>query len=193
MKKICLIGPVDKRIIAYPLIKCLIHLGRTLIVTDDGVYRRFDDEYSTNFTYSQSEFLIVPMVNEDLENEINEKNVGFDYVLYITTNELPESDVIIYCHGVEKSFCSKPVLDVLEDKECGEVYITFSRVEIPKGSNTIRIEPIRDLMAYVFECEEKKEFLPTKSSMLLSLLVKFFEKELDVPKSTLKGLLLRKG
>ena len=41
MRQIQLIGPVDKRAVAYPLFKICDVLGKTLVVTDDANFRRF--------------------------------------------------------------------------------------------------------------------------------------------------------
>jgi hypothetical protein len=191
MKKICLVGPVDKRAIAYPLLKCLMFLGRTLVVTDDSVYRRFSETYETEFGFANSEFSVVPVVTKEVEERINSISSTFEYVLYITTNELPEGmDKILYCHGVEKGIATSGVLSVLENIEYTDVYVTFSRVT---DSEALKMEPSKSIMSYVFECEERKDFVGTTDGSYAAMLHKFFEKELDVPKATIKGLMTRKG
>jgi hypothetical protein len=191
MKKICLIGPVDKRAIAYPLLKCLMFLGKTLIITDDSVYRRFSETYETRFGFAQSEFIVAPVIDKDVIDHVESVSSTFDYVLYITTNELPVGmDKILYCHGIEKGIATSDVLSVLENIDHTEVYVTFSRVA---DNTALKIEPSKSIMAYVFECEDRKDFVGTTDGAYSSMLHKFFEKELDVPKATLKGLLQRKG
>ena len=69
MRKICLLGGVDKRAIAYPLIKVLMFMGKTLVVADDGVYRRFSDDYALRFNYQNSDFIISPLIDEGILEE----------------------------------------------------------------------------------------------------------------------------
>lgn len=192
MKKICLIGPVDKRAISYPLIKTLIFLGKTLIVTDDGIYRRFDEEYNNRFSFENSEFIVTHNIkDEEVKREIEQISSSFDYVLYITTNELPEDcDKIVNCKGVDKGFVSRSVEKEIEKSEHIEVYVTFSKLS---DSSLLKIEPNKSTLSYLAECEDKKEFLSTKDASFATMLSKFFETELDLQKSTIKGLLLRKG
>lgn len=189
MKKICLLGAVDKRAVSYPLLKCLMFLGKVLVVTDDGVYRRFADEYESRFSFENSEFIVTPVIDEEVQKEVDSISHSYDYVVYITTNEIPSGcDKIIYFRGVEKSIASKGTLKVLENMEYKEVYITFSKLQ---DSSALKIEPSKSVMSYVFECEDKKEFVPTKDAGFASMLFTFFEKELDIPKASIKKLLLR--
>lgn len=191
MKTICLIGPVDKRAISYPLIKTLMHLGKTLVVTDDGVYRRFDTEYASRFSFENSDFIVTPVIDRTVQEEVNQIADLYETVLYITTNELPPNcDKVVYCRGVDRAILNLGVLDALEEKEFIEVYVTFSKLS---DNTLLKIEPNKNTLAYIYECEDKKEFLPTKESAYSDMLSKFFESELDIPKNTIKGLLQRKG
>lgn len=191
MKTICLIGPVDKRAIAYPLIKCLTELGRALIITDDSVYRRFSDNYDTEFSYSNSEFRVVTIVDEEVIKEVEQVKTNFEYVLYITTSELPDGcDKVIYAHGVGKSFLGEDLVSSIENKECREVIITMTPV---KDKTIPKITPDKTVMSYIYACEEHKEFLPSKDSGFITMVTTLFEEELEVPKNTIRGLLLRKG
>lgn len=191
MKKICLVGAVDKRAISYPLLKVLMHLGKTLVVSDDGVYRRFSEELETSYGFENSEFLITPVITETVQKEVENKAFQFDYIVYITSNEIPlQCDKVIYCRGVDKGIATKTTLKQLENIEHTEVYVTFSRLE---DSSLLKIEPTKGIMAYIFECEERKEFQATKEVAYASMLEKFFDKELDIPKASIKGLLQRKG
>ena len=187
MKQICLIGPVDKRPIAYPLIKCLMYLGRVLVVADESVYRRFSEDLETDYTHNNSEFHISATPNY---KELKERGEAFDYVVYITTNELPEgNDKVIYCRGINKNICTTPVLKVLDDIEHIEVYLTFSK---PTEEKALKVEPSKGVMTYINECEEQMEFVATKDAAYANMLQKFFEKELELPLKAIKGLLGRK-
>jgi hypothetical protein len=191
MKRICLIGPVDKRAIAYPLIKCMMFLGKTLVVTDDSVFRRFSESYDLNFGLANAEFIITPVIDKTVLTHVTSVESSFDYILFLTTNELPpDCDKVLYCHGVEKGFCSSGVLKALENVEYTEVLVTFSKVT---DTSVVKIEPSKSVMTYIFECEDKKEFVESADSSYASMVEQFFTKELDVPKKTLSGLMRRKG
>lgn len=190
MKRICLIGPVDKRAIAYPLIRCGMFLGKVLVVTDDGVYRRFSEDYSSKFSVGNSDFMVVPVIDDKVMKTVESVESLYEFVVYITTNELPqECDKIVYCRGVDKGILTQETMKVLEKKEFTEAFVTFSRVAEP---TSLKIEPSKGVMSYIFECEDKKEFVPTTDSSHTSMLEKFFEKELGVPKNTIRGLMQRK-
>lgn len=191
MKQICLLGPVDKRVIAYPLLKVLMFLGKTLIIADDGVYRRFDDEFRMRFAFGNSEFIITPQVSPVLLAEIEGLAPSFDFVLFITNNELPSAcDKIIYCRDTEKAIISNGTLSALEDQDFTEVYVTFSRL---RDSSLLKVEPSKALMSYIWDCENAKRFSVLKDQGVAFMLEKFFQTELGVPKTTIKGLLAREG
>jgi hypothetical protein len=191
MKRICLVGPVDKRAIVYPLIKCMMFLGKVLVVTDDSVLRRFSESYAKSFGFSNSEFLVESTINTSVLDYVLTIQDSFDFVLFVTTDELPSNcDKVLYCHGVEKSFGSSSTLKALENVEYTEIYITFSKLP---DATVVKIEPSKTVMAYIFSCEESKEFLETSDASYGATLEKFFEKELAIPKKTISGLMRRKG
>ena len=189
MRKICLLGGVDKRAIAYPLIKVLMFMGKTLVVADDGVYRRFSDDYALRFNYQNSDFIISPLIDEGILEEVASVEDSYDSILFITTNELPLGcDKVIHCRGVEKAFSSKAVLNEAEKLDYKEVYVTSSKVD--SDSNLV-INPNKAVYSYLSVCEDKKEFIGTKEGALTSLLLSLFDKELNLPKKTVSGLLRR--
>ena len=188
-KILCIVGATDKRAITYPLIKTLMHLGRTLIVSDDGVYRRFDETYQTNFDFGNSEFIIVPKVDAELIESINQKEGQFEYVVYITTDEVPpKADKIIYCRGMDKGFASQDTMKLIEESEFTEVLITFDKVQDKKA---LKIAPTIKQYQYLNRCEDRKEFLPTADPSFATVITKFFEEQLDLPKNTLKAILTK--
>lgn len=191
MNQICLIGPVDKRAISYPLIKTLMFLGKTLIVTDDGIYRRFDEDYGSRFSFENSEFIIAPVITEEILQEVKGLASSYENILYITTNELPSGvDKVLYCRGVDKGVVTESTLKALENTDHTEVYVTFSKLT---DNSLLKIQPTKSALDYIMECEDRKSFLATKDSAFATMLDKFFSQELDIPKASIKGLLLRKG
>jgi hypothetical protein len=81
-------------------------------------------------------------------------------------------------------------MKVLENTEHIEVVMTFSKVE---DASLLKIEPTKSIMAYIYECEDTKLFQDTKDVAYATMLDKFFDKELDIPKASIKGVLQRKG
>lgn len=190
MSKICLLGGVDKRYIAYPLIRVLLHMGQTLVVTDDPAYRRFSDDYSFHFGYQNAEIMVVPKYEEGVveKHGVNPKN--FTNVLYISTLEIPdEADKVILCKGVAKGFATPDVEKQFENDDSTVVYVTVNKTT---SSQALKIEPTKSLVSYVYNCEDHKEFLPTSDQSHISLLTALFEKELGLSKQELKGILQRK-
>lgn len=191
MKKFCLLGAVDKRLVAYPLIKVLMLLGKVLVVSDDGVYRRFGESFEDSFSLGNSDFVVVHRVTEDLMSVLGSKEHEYDFVLYITTNDLPSNcDKVIYARGKDRAVVSDPVLISLENQDFTEVYITFSRLE---DNSLVKLEPNKSVLSYIYDCEDKREFLSLKDQSIATMLHKFFEVNLDLPRNTIKGLLAREG
>ena len=88
MRQIQLVGPVDKRPVAYPLFKLCDTLGKTLVITDDANFRRFSDDYVNEFTLGRSDFMIVNDISQELLNSLDMKLNSYDYVLFINTCDL---------------------------------------------------------------------------------------------------------
>lgn len=188
-KILCIVGATDKRAITYPLIKTLMHLGRTLIVSDDGVYRRFDDTYQTNFDFGNSEFLITPKVDEAIMESVSQKEGQFEYIVYITTDEVPpKADKVIYCRGIDKGFASQDTLKLIEESEFIEVLVTFDKVQDKKA---LKIAPTIKQYQYLNRCEDRKEFLPSADTSFVTVVATFFEEQLDLPKNTIKAILTK--
>ena len=112
MRQIQLVGPIDKRCIAYPLFKICDNLGKVLVITDDTNFRRFSDDYSNEFTVGRSDFYVMNMVNKESVESLGLRLSSYDYVLIITTNQIIEgNDNLVYCHGQNELICSEDVLD----------------------------------------------------------------------------------
>ena len=175
MKKINLIGPVDKRLVAYPLLKAMIMLGKTLVITDDANFRRFSDKYELNFNYAQSDFIILHNISDFKEDMLDQPITVYDFILYITTNELVESDLVVYCHGLNKSIVTEEVKEKLEDIEHKEIYITTTPI---KQKGIIQITVGKN-MSYVWGCEEYRLFMPCSDTSITKVVAHVFTDILD--------------
>jgi hypothetical protein len=166
-------------------------LGKVLVITDDASFRRFSPSYATEFGFETSEFIVTPLVSEEVIDAAKRKESVYDFVVYITTNELVSGmDKVLYCHGVGQNMATEDVMTQLEKEEYTDVYVTLSKVG---DSKAMKIEPSKGVMEYIFSCEENQEFIGTKDVAYSSMLYKFFEKEMGIPKNSIKGLLQRKG
>ncbi len=189
MKQIQLIGPVDKRSVAYPLFKLCDVVGKTLVVTDDANFRRFSDNYSNDFTLGRSDFVIVNDVSQSIITDLALKLNQYDYVIFITTNTLIDNnDCLIYCHGSSNLVCSEDTLDYLDSLEHFDVTISTHK---PIGKGNIFLSLDKSIFAYVWECEENKFFVPCKNSELAKLCVHLFGNNLgfvaeEIPKIIVK-------
>ena len=88
MKRICLVGPIDKRIVIYPLIKTLMYSHNALIITDDGSYRRILPNYDSNGTIEHVGVITIPdeqLIDEKyILEKIEFSEEDLDYIIYVT-------------------------------------------------------------------------------------------------------------
>ena len=178
MRQIQLVGPVDKRVIAYPLFKMCDTMGKTLVVTDDANFRRFADNYENEFTVGRSDFIVVNDIAETVAGDLGLKLGSYDYVLFINTNTLIDNnDCLVYCHGSSQLICSDDVLDCLEGVEHSEITISAQKPK-DKKENFLSVEG--KAFAYVWECEENKMFMPCKHPELAKICNSLFSSVLGV-------------
>lgn len=190
MRSLLLVGAVDKRGVSYPVLKVMMTLGRVLVLTDDAMYRRFDEDYRMDFGFENSHFIIQPQITQHFVDSIKHITDMFDYVVYITTNEVLNADKIIYLRGVNRSILGNEAMEELEGLEHAEVFITYAKLSNPK---ILKIAPTKSQIEYFNECEDSKEFLATKDLSYVGLLQTLFDKELGMSKKSLKKIMLRKG
>lgn len=167
MRQIQLVGPVDKRVIAYPLFKICDTIGKVLVITDDANFRRFSDDYSNEFTVGRSDFYICNDISESIMAELGLRLSSYDYVIFINTNKLLQgNDCTVYCHGQSQLICSEDVIDDLDTVEHMNVTISTSK---PKEKNELFCSVTSGGLSYVWSCEENKYFLPCKNQDLAKL------------------------
>ena len=194
MKKICLIGPVDKRVLAYPLLKILDLTGKTLVVTDDSNFRKFSDNYSMSYSIGRADVRIVNNINSDdfdiKSLDLSVKLDEYDYILYITTNELISGcDSVVYCHSLNKAMCTEDVLSVLEGVEHKDVTITTGVIK-EKGILSITLD--KNSLKYIWCCEETKLLCECKDANICKSVAYLFSEVLGVSKDSLIKTLGRK-
>ena len=158
MRQIELIGPVDKRAVAYPLFKICDVLGKTLVITDDANFRRFGEKFETEFTLGRSDFIISRDISQSIIEEFGLKMANYDYVIFISTDNLISgNDLTVYCHGVNQMVCDDVTLDIMETVEHLDVTISSKK---PKEKNETFISIEGKGMKYIWDCEENRHFIP---------------------------------
>lgn len=181
MKQIQLVGPVDKRAVAYPLFKLCDVLGKTLVVTDDANFRRFADNYENEFTVGRSDFYVVNDVSQAIVSDLGLKLNVYDYVIFITTNILIDNnDVLVYCHGNSRLVCGEDVIDYLENLEHSDVTISTRKPKSKESKDDIFLTADGKIFGYVWDCEEAKRFIPCGSPDLVKLCSHLFSQTLGV-------------
>ncbi len=190
MKKICIVGPIDKRVVVYPLIKVADLVGKLLVVTDDANFRRFGDDFEKEFNRGNSDFLILNDIDDDeiLENK-GFRVANYDFIIYITTKSLiKDCDKYVYCHGMSKTVLPEKTLFELDKVEHTEVYITQS---VLKEKGIIKVGVDKVTMGYVWGCEESRSFVPLKDSNMAKISSFLFADYIGVSQDEYKKLLLR--
>ena len=188
MKQIQLIGPIDKRPIAYPLFKLCDTLGKTLVVTDDANFRRFADNYENEFTLGRSDFIVSNDIKETILSDLGVKLNGYDFIIYITTNILIENnDCTIYCHGNSNMICTDDTLNCLDNIEYSEVVISTQKVV----KNSTFLSADSKVFSYVWDCEENKRFMPCKSTELVKLCSQLFSNTLGFSNDEISKIIVK--
>lgn len=190
MKHIALLGPVDKRVLVYPIARALSIEHRVSIMADDGAYRRLYKGTEDSGTIGTVDVFISTTFSEELLNKANETGINYDYNIIVSTHVIPDkANYIIYCRGINRSFCPEDVLEKIENIPGKEVVITYETVE----DKSITYVPLQeDMMRYVFFVEETKQLHRLTNKNYSKIVAKIFAEALDYREEQLNELLLRK-
>lgn len=189
MRQIELIGPVDKRVIAYPLFKICDVLGKVLVITDDANFRRFSDNYENEFTVGRSDFVVTSDISQAIIQDLGMKLSTYDFVIIISTNVLIDgNDSLVYCHGSSQLICTEDVLDNIDGIEHQEVTISTHR---PSGKSELFLTVEGKAFGYVWDCEENKMFVPCKNAELVKLGSFLFSQVLGITKEEFSKMLVK--
>lgn len=190
MRQICVVGPVDKRGIVYPMFKALDQIGKTLVLTDDSNFRRFDyPDFGTDFEVGRSQIVVVPEVTKELLSERVQRGSTYEFVVCVTTNTIfEEMDKIVYCHGLNKAICGPEELMVFENIEHDDLYIT------PNGVGEKKVAVLgmnKNVQQYVWGCEEAGMFLPCKDTELTKFCATYLAPVLNLQRDQVAKILAR--
>ena len=193
MKRICLVGPIDKRILIYPLIKTLMYSHNALIITDDGSYRRILPNYDSNGTIEHVGVITIPdeqLIDEKyILEKIEFSEEDLDYIIYVTTNRIIDNcDQVIYFKGSKSSFCTDELDEKLTEMEVEQVIIDL---EVPNLKSNKQIRLGMDEFHYLYTVEQSKQFLNIKNKKLLGKLAVIISFILDITQNNVISLMNR--
>ena len=189
MRQIQLVGPVDKRVIAYPLFKICDNLGKVLVITDDTNFRRFSEDYSNEFTVGRSDFYVLNLVNRESIDLLDLRLSSYDYVIIITTNQIIDgNDILVYCHGQSELICSEDVIDDLDINEHLDLTISTKKPN-NKESKFCGVDGKK--LNYVWDCEENKLFMPCKLPELVNICSFLFAQTLNISKEEFSQIIAK--
>lgn len=194
MVKVAVVGGVDKRPVVYPLLQCLRFVGKTLIISDDPLFRRFDENFATDFEQDNLFFAIRPTLDNSVISEVvRDVSEPLEYIIVVANNFYPDGfDKTIALSGVNSGFdyVDKERGNFPNDEVFQRVFITTSKV---KGLEYPTLTPSQAVVSYMYNCEDHRRFLPLKDGASLSVLTALFSKVIGVEAKTLSKLLERQG
>lgn len=194
MAVVSMVGRVDKRILALPLIRACSIDGKTLVYTDDSNLKNL---YQGRIDFGGIENVDI---NFDLNpEELQEENFSNDFVKHVfyvySDYRFPESDIVIHCNNYNRKtlYDAEQVLEsehyeVEKPKNQHEIF--FSSIPMKKNSNVIVLKP--EYYNYLVETEEKKELQILKDKTINQLLANIMNGKIDMSKEQFFRLLTRK-
>lgn len=198
MKVLSVVGKTDKRLLTYPLMHVLALTGRTVVITDDVMYRHLYRGFTNNGEIHDLSIRVTPDLNEtkivQMISALDDQE--YDFCLVITDiYRCPNADATLCVCAKSKSFLGVK-LDEFTEKE-PDVFKTFISInEINKKEWTkIGVMPLTWTPArfsYIYECEERKELLPCSDKDVLNVIATAFLKELNITGKTFFKVAKRK-
>lgn len=194
MAVISMVGRVDKRILALPLIRACSIDGKTLVYTDDSNLKNL---YQGRLDFGGIENVDIKFDSdpEDLQEKV-EKEDFVKHIFYIYSDyKLSDADIVIHCNN----YNSSTLHDVEEVNESGEYEVEkpenlhevfFSSIPVKKTPNLIVLKP--EYYNYLVETEEKKELLVLKDKSVNLLLANIMNGKIDIRRDQFLKLLSRK-
>lgn len=193
MKTLAVIGGVDKRPVVYPLLQCLKFLGKTLVVTDEPAFRRFDDDFSLEFENDNITIRVVPLVTQEVVTEtVQSLNEPFEYLVVVSNDFIPQGyERVVALSGVNRGFdfVDTTVGDFPNNEEFMRVFISPTKA---KNLEYPKITPTPSLLKYIYNCEDYRKFLPLEDQATVAVVTTLFGKALGLESKTIVKLLARK-
>lgn len=191
MHLIEIVGPIDKRMVVYPLMKAATLAGKVLLIGDDPNLCRFCEGFAFEGSLDKSDIRIVPELNNLIvQTYVERSEQSYDYVIAVSTSALlKDVNTFVYCHGGGYAMIEPEKLDTLgEEFEYPDVLISMTR---PTAKGVKYLTPSSDTMGYVWSCEEARSFVPCKVRSLADLSAELFASALSMDKNSYMTLLKR--
>lgn len=187
MAVISIFGKVDKRILAFPLIRAFSMTGHTIVITDDG---NFKNLYHANGTTGQIDGVKILVLNE-LPLELSAITEDYQNVIYVLSDITEiQADSTLLCHGDDQSLIGRGIKSTEKKKDNNFVDVFLRMTPLKAKANQIILKPL--YYRYLVETEEKKEFLILKDKKICQLLSKICSTAVGMKESQFYLLLLRK-
>ena len=180
--KVSIIGNIDKRVIAYPLMRALAINGKTAVFTDDGSFKRLYVNDGNSGVIDNVEVYVTPEVNIDSDKDIDKTSEEIMNELFVSDSFVyPDSDATIIVRGIDRSMSI--LRDVEEEEEEDIEFEDDDKLEEEKQtkfevvvstSNEHKIKGVKvlgpDILKYLWDTEEYKTLLKVKDKTLVKIL-----------------------
>lgn len=187
MAVVSIFGKVDKRILAFPLIRAFSMTGHTIVITDDG---NFKNLFHTSGTTGQIDGVRVLVINE-LPSELTGITEGYQNVIYVLSDRAEiQADCTLLCHGNDQSLKGRGIRSIEKKKEDNFVDVFLRLTPLKAKANQIILKPY--YYRYLVETEEKKELLILKDKKICQLLTKTCSTAVGMKETQFYLLLFRK-
>lgn len=179
MAIITLTGNVDKRVIAYPLLKAMSIVGPTGVISDDTSLKRLYRDKGWKGRVDCIDIALTLDFEQDYEVLFDDfGNVHTNY-LFITDNFIPpRSNFVLMCRGITESSFLQEIQDEVEEKK-GEVLILTSNDKHKKMTNNMFAYNGSHLQ-FFSQMEEQKVLSVPKDNLLRQFIAKTFASPLGM-------------
>lgn len=208
MKILPIFGKGDKRILAYPLMKCLLLLGKSVVITDDISFNRLyteeTDKKEAQVTLDKKkniqevlEIRITHNIEDEYKDLIKEyEDQNFDNCLILSEKYLPDcSNKFIAITTLYKDFAGIHIDEFLGYNEDKDPDLTIFTTEVlnKKDWKDVRIfEWNEDRLLYPYKVEEHRRLLPINDKEINGFIRDKFAGLFDIPAKEFEKLLKRK-
>jgi hypothetical protein len=187
MAIISIFGKIDKRILAFPLIRACSMTGQTIVITDDG---NFKNLYHKSGSTGKIDGVQILVLNE-LPSDLSEMTKEYQNVIYVLSDEAElQADCSLLCHGDDKSLMDKRNKRIGKGKESKLIDVFLRMSPLKTNGNQIILKPY--YYRYLVETEEKKEFLILKDKKMCQFLSNTCSEAVGMKATQFYLLLLRK-
>lgn len=196
MVNLAIVGKADKRLLAYPLMKTLALMGRSVVLTDDAAYRRLYPGMGNQGMINDVEVRIVKDFPDGLPDDFLSvaEEGGYDYALYLTEGYIPSDakKVVALC-SPSHTFLGSSLEGLVEDSDY--IFASLTVNEKPKGYWNAPVTQILwkpEFIQYVCETEERRCLAPLKDKAVSLFLCRAFADSLHMEPARMAKVMKRK-